>query len=65
MIYRTALCMAVEKENIEIVKLLLTNNKFDINLGYIFHNFLLNSKSYLSIPFKNISFNIIQNYIFQ
>ena len=40
MIYKTALYMAVEKENIEIVKLLLTNNKLDINLGYIFHNFL-------------------------
>ena len=31
--------MAVEKENIEIVKLLLTNDKLDINLLNIFLNF--------------------------
>ena len=36
----TALFLAVEKENIEIVKLLLTNDKLDINLGYIFLYFL-------------------------
>ena len=43
--------MAVEEENIEIVKLLLTNNKFDINLGCVFDN--------LFIEFKIISFNEI------
>ena len=32
---KTALYLAVEKENIEIVKLLLTNDKLDINLGFI------------------------------
>ena len=35
-----ALYYAVIEENIEIVKLLLTNDKLDINLGYIFHCFL-------------------------
>ena len=30
--YKTALYLAVEKENIEIVKLLLTNDKLDINI---------------------------------
>ena len=37
-IYKTALYLAVEEGNIEIVKLLLTNDKLDINLGYIFLN---------------------------
>ena len=35
-IYVTALYLAVEKENIEIVKLLLTNDKLDINFLNIF-----------------------------
>ena len=35
-IYKTALYLAVEKENIEIIKLLLTNDKLDINLINIF-----------------------------
>ena len=34
-IYETPLFGAIEKNNIEIVKLLLTNDKLDINLGYI------------------------------
>ena len=34
-IFKTALYLAVEKENIEIVKLLLTNDKLDINIGFI------------------------------
>ena len=32
MIYKAALHFAVEKENIEIIKLLLLNDKLDINL---------------------------------
>lgn len=32
--------MAVEEENIEIVKLLLMNDKIDINIPYISINFL-------------------------
>ena len=35
-IYINALHTAVEKGNIEIVKLLLINEKIDINLPYIF-----------------------------
>ena len=35
-IFKTALYLAVEKEDIEIVKLLLTNDKLDINIGFIF-----------------------------
>ena len=31
-IYKTALFTAVEKENVEIVKLLLTNDKIDVNI---------------------------------
>ena len=31
-IYKTALYLAVEKENIDIVKLLLANDKLDINI---------------------------------
>ena len=38
MFYKTAFCLAVEKENIEIIKLLLTNESLDINL----HNILMN-----------------------
>ena len=80
-IYKTAFYLAVEKESIEIVKLLLTNDKLDINVLNIFHNFYIifkiffniiqnhifqyYSKSYLSMIFKIISFNIIQNHIFQ
>ena len=33
--------MAVEKENIEIVKLLLTNDKLDINIYNIFNIFII------------------------
>ena len=32
--------LAVEKENTEIVKHLLTSDWLDINLRYIYHNFL-------------------------
>ena len=72
--YKTPLYLAVENENIEIIKLLLSNDKLDTNLGYILNIFIYKmqnyiiqykSKSYLSIKFKIISFNIIQNHIFQ
>ena len=39
--YKTALYLAVEKENIEIVKLLLTNDKLDINIINILNIFFL------------------------
>ena len=55
--YKTALYLAVEKENIEIIKLLLNNDKIDVNIPYIL---ILNF-----IKFKIISFNHIQNHIFQ
>ena len=48
---RTALYMAVGKENIEIIKLLLANDKIDINQGYIINIFF--------IKFEIISFNEI------
>ena len=65
--------MAIEKENIEIVKLLLANDKLDINILNILNIFLLHSKLYHSITFKiilfnyieSIFFNEIQNHIFQ
>lgn len=50
--------MAVEKGNVEIVKLLLANNKININCQYI-----LNKK--LSIKFKIKIFNAISIEIFQ
>ena len=39
-IHKTALYTAVEKENIEIIKLLLTNENIDINILNIFNIFL-------------------------
>ena len=51
-IYRTALHVAVEKENLEIVKLLLSNKNIDINQRSILKNtFLYHSKSYFFIQF--------------
>ena len=35
-IYKAVLYLAIEKENIEIIKLLLTNEKLNINLVYVF-----------------------------
>ena len=55
--YKTALYLAIEKENIEIVKLLLTNNKLDINQRNILNIFFF-------IKFKILFFNVIQNHIF-
>ena len=36
--YKTALHIAVEKENVEIVQLLLSHDKIDINIQYISYN---------------------------
>ena len=33
-IYKTPLFLAIEKENIEVIKLISLNNKLDVNLGY-------------------------------
>ena len=49
--YKIPLYFAVEKENIEIIKLLLSNDKIDVNILYIL---ILNF-----IKFKIISFNDI------
>ena len=66
--------MAVEKENIEIIKLLISNNKIDPNIINILiykmneiQNQIIqcNSKSNHSITFKIKSFNVIQNQITQ
>ena len=38
-IYNTALHMAVKKERIEIIKLLLSNDKIDVNFQGIFNIF--------------------------
>ena len=35
LVYKTAFYLAVEKENIEIVKLLLSNDALDVNTRYI------------------------------
>ena len=50
-IYKTALYLAVEKENVDIIKLLLSNDKIDINI--------LNILLLFYIKFKIISFNDI------
>ena len=73
--YVTALFAAVEKGNVEIVKLLLSNDKIDVNainiliilLFYKVSNSIfelhLNLKN--SILFKIIRFNAILNHAFQ
>lgn len=35
MIQKTALCLAVEKKNIEIIKYLLSNKRIDVNVRNI------------------------------
>lgn len=67
--YKTAFYVAVEKENIDIIKLLLSNDKIDVNIPcislYFFLNRIINqilkldSKSCISITFKRIYFNHI------
>ena len=39
---KTVLCAAIEKENIDVIKLLLTNDKIDVNIPYIIIIFCLN-----------------------
>ena len=63
---KTALFKAIEKENIEIIKLLLNNSKIDVNILSILiifrfyeilnHAFQFNLKSYISMSFKNYVF---------
>ena len=54
---KTALYLAVEKENVEIVKLLISNNKIDPNIICIL--------SYYYYKIHNKSFNYIQHQIIQ
>ena len=59
--YQTALYLAVEKENIEIIKLLLSNNKLNINILNISSHFFYTIKSQIfQIKFKITYFNAIQ-----
>ena len=45
-LYETALYLAIEKENIEIVKLLLTNDKIDVNILNILFLFYYKIQNY-------------------
>ena len=57
---RTALQMAIENDNIEIVKLLLSHQKIDVNAKYIINKIIqLHSKSSNLIPFKVQNLNKI------
>ena len=55
-LYKTALYLAIEKENLDIIKLLLSNDKIDVNI--------LSILNFLYIKFKIIRFNFIQIHIF-
>ena len=59
--FKTTLYIAVEKENIEIIKLLLTNDKTDINKINVLYNqkFQYNLKLSFSIAFILFYFNHI------
>lgn len=56
-IHKTALCIAIEKENIEIIKLLLANDKLNINqlnISNINHSIKLTIKSFNKVSNRNI-----------
>ena len=50
--------MAVESENIDIIKLLLASKKLDVNVPYILNIFFF-------IKFKTIYFNVVKKHIFR
>ena len=57
--FKTALYLAVEKENIDIIKLLLTNDKIDVNIINIYFKFIIKFKIiFFLIQFIIISFLI-------
>ena len=59
---KTAFYLAVERENIEIIKLLINHDKLDINLPYILElKFLWNLKSNFQITFAIYNQIIQQN----
>ena len=56
-IHKTALCIDIEEENIEIIKLLLTNDKLNINqlnISNINHSIKLTIKSFNKVSNRNI-----------
>ena len=61
---KTALYLAVEKENVEIVKLLMTNEKIDPNIICILQsNYIkFNIKSFNLIQYQIIQWNSISNH---
>ena len=65
LIDKTALYLAIEKDNVEISKLLLMNGKLDINFGYIFLNFYIKFKITSLHYIQSHFFNEIQNHIIQ
>ena len=64
-IYKSALHVAVKKENIEIIKLLISQPKIDINILKISNQLLeYNFKSINLIKFRINYFNKITNQLF-
>ena len=63
--YKTALFEAVMRNNIEIIKLLLSYDKIDVNILNIILFFLTKLYIYISIAFKSTYLNEIGNQIFQ
>ena len=62
---KTALYLAVEKENIEIVKLLISNNKTDPNIICILSYYYIKFTTNHSITSNIKSFNRISQQIIQ
>ena len=62
---KTALYLAVEKENVEIVNLLISNNETDPNIICIFSYYYIKFTLNHSITSNIKSFNGIQHYIIQ
>ena len=56
--------MAIIKENVEIIKLLLSNDKIDVNILNILNLFYIKFKIISLIGFEIINFNEIHNHIF-
>lgn len=67
---KSSLFAAIEKENIDIVKLLLLNEKIDVNIPNIWNSYLswnlklsisIQLKKYILMSLKINYFNAIQN----
>lgn len=48
-IYKTALYLAIEKGNIEIIKLLLNCENIDVNIPYVFFYYYFTYRIYIEI----------------